>query len=65
MNAFKGFTQKTKMMIVASTLFLLTLSVGVLVFGADNLTSETSLLEKAKGSVQADMLYSQPTDAAH
>lgn len=65
MDAFKGLSQRTKMMIVASTLFLLTLSVGVLVFGSDNLTSESSLLLKAKGSVQADMLYSTPMDAAH
>ncbi|QQR54825.1 hypothetical protein IPG41_06625 [Candidatus Peregrinibacteria bacterium] len=65
MDAFKALTQRTKMMIVASTLFLLTLSVGVLVFGSDNLTSESSLLEQAKGSVHADMLYSTPTDAAH
>ncbi len=65
MDAFKGLSQRTKIMIVASTLFLLTLSVGVLVFGSDNLTSESSLFEKAKGSVQADMLYSPPTDAAH
>ena len=65
MDAFKGLSQRTKLMIVASTLFLLTLSVGVLVFGSDNLTQESSLLEKAKGSVQADMLYSHPTDAHH
>ncbi len=65
MDAFKSLSQKTKVMIVSSAMFLLTLSIGVLVFGSEALTSENSLIHSLKGSVQADMLYSTPTEAHH
>ena len=65
MDAFKSLSQKSKIMIVSSALFLLTLSIGVLVFGSEALTSENSLINGLKGSIQADMLYSTPTEGAH
>lgn len=65
MDAFKGLSQKSKIMIVSSAMFLLTLSIGVLVFGSEALTSENSLIKGLKGSIQADMLYSTPTEGAH
>lgn len=65
MDAFKSLTQKTKIMIVSSALFLLTLSIGVLVFGSEALTHENSLIKDLKGTVQADMLYSTPTEGGH
>lgn len=65
MDAFKSLSQKSKIMIVSSAMFLLTLSIGVLVFGSEALTSENSLIKGLKGSIQADMLYSTPTEGAH
>lgn len=65
MDAFKSLSQKSKIMIVSSALFLLTLSIGVLVFGSEALTSENSLIKELGGSVQADMLYSRPTEGGH
>ncbi len=60
MDAFRCLSQKAKILIVLSTLFLFTMSVGILIFGAENLMPENSLLEKASEGVQADMLYVVP-----
>ncbi|MFA5854981.1 MAG: hypothetical protein WC846_01665 [Candidatus Gracilibacteria bacterium] len=63
MDAFRGLSQKTKMLIILSAMFLFTLSVGVLVFGANNLTPENSFVEQAISGSRADMLYnSLPTE---
>lgn len=60
MDIFRGLSIRSKLMIVASSLFLLTLSMGLLVFGSNSLTQENSLIDQAKGSAQADMLYVHP-----
>lgn len=57
MDAFRSLSQKTRILIVLSTLFLFTLSLGVLVFGSDNLMPANSLIENASEGAQADMLY--------
>jgi len=61
MNLFKSLSAKTRLTIVASSLFLFTLSMGLLVFGSNSLTSESSIIEQAKNSSQADMLYVHPS----
>jgi hypothetical protein len=63
MDIFKSLSIHTKLMIVASSLFLVTLSIGILVFGSNSLTQENSLIDQAKGSSQADMLYVHPEEA--
>ncbi|MFA5792408.1 MAG: hypothetical protein WC897_00890 [Candidatus Gracilibacteria bacterium] len=60
MDAFRSLAQRTKILIVLSTLFLFTVSVGVLVFGAENLMPANSLIENASEGAQADMLYVKP-----
>ncbi len=65
MDVFHTLSQRTKVMIVASSLFLVTLSLGLLVFGTNSVTHENGLLEQAKNSTRADMLYIHPTDGGH
>jgi hypothetical protein len=60
MDIFKGLSIRTKLMIIASSLFLVTLSMGLLVFGSNGLTQENSLIQQAQTSSQADMLYVHP-----
>jgi hypothetical protein len=60
MNIFKSLSIRTKLMIVASSLFLVTLSMGILVFGSNSLMQENSLIDQASDSSKADMLYVQP-----
>ena len=60
MDAFNSLRQRSKVLLVASGLFLLSLSVSLLVFGSNALTSESHLINHAKESVKADLLYSQP-----
>ncbi len=62
MDTFKALSQKTKLMIIASSLFLLTLSIGMLVFGQSQLTEENSALQQFHNTVQADMLYVHPSE---
>jgi len=63
MDAFRSLSQKTKVLIVLSAMFLFTLSMGVLIFGANNLTPENSFMEQAISGSRADMLYnSLPTE---
>jgi len=64
MDAFRSLSQKTKVLVVLSAMFLFTLSMGVLIFGANNLTPENSFMEQAVSGSRADMLYnSLPTEA--
>ncbi len=65
MDAFRRLSLSLKFTIIASGLFLFTLSLGILVFGVEGLSHGNDLIEQAKGSVQADMLYSHPTGAHH
>lgn len=60
MDVFKGLSTRIKLMVVTSSLCLLTLSIGLLVFGSNGLTQENSLIERATGSSKADMLYVHP-----
>lgn len=65
MDAFRSLSQKAKILIVLSSLFIFTISLGVLVFGAENLMPENALIEKASETSRADMLYIEPTEAEH
>ncbi len=65
MDVFTSLSHRTKVLIVASSLFLLSLSVGLLVFGSNMVSSENELLDQAKNATRADMLYVQPSDEGH
>lgn len=65
MDVFKTLSQRMKLLIVASSLFLLSLSVGLLVFGTNVISDENSLLKNAHHSTRADMLYSPPSEVGH
>lgn len=60
MDVFTSLSQRSKIMIVASGLFLLVMATGMLVFGDNILTGESELLQEAQHAVRADMLYSHP-----
>jgi hypothetical protein len=63
MDVFTSLSQRTKVVIVASALFLLITAVGLLVFGDNIVTDESDLLQQAQGAVRADMLYSHPAES--
>lgn len=65
MDVFSTLSQRTKVLIVASSLFLVTITLGLLVFGTNIVSHENALLEQAKNSTRADMLYIHPTDGGH
>ncbi len=65
MDVFSTLSQRTKVLIVASSLFLVTITLGLLVFGTNIVSHENALLEQAKNSTRADMLYVHPTDSGH
>lgn len=65
MDVFSTLSQRTKVLIVASSLFLVTITLGLLVFGTNIVSHENALLEQAKDSTRADMLYVHPTDSGH
>ncbi|MFA6023706.1 MAG: hypothetical protein WC777_00610 [Candidatus Gracilibacteria bacterium] len=65
MDAFATLSQRSKILIVTVSLFLVTISLGLLVFGTNILSHENSLLEQAKNSTRADMLYIHPTEGGH
>lgn len=65
MDVFSTLSQRSKVLIVSCSVFLVTLSLGLLVFGTGAVSDENSLLEKAKNSTRADMLYIHPTDGGH
>lgn len=65
MDVFHTLSQRTKVLIVASSLFLVTITLGLLVFGTNIVSHENALLEQAKNSTRADMLYIHPTDSGH
>lgn len=65
MDFFTRLPQRTKILIVVSALFLVTLSFGLIVFGSNVITHENTFLDAAKNSTQADMLYIHPTEPTH
>ncbi len=65
MSLFTDLPQRTKLLIVASAMFLITLSMGLLVFGTNIISDENSFYGTAKSSTRADMLYIQPTEGGH
>lgn len=65
MDVFSTLSQRSKILIVTCSLFLATLSVGLLVFGKDFISHENALLEQAAHSARADMLYSHPMEHGH
>ncbi len=60
MDAFTSLSERAKVMIVAGTLFVLTLSIGLIVFGENIFSMESGIMKDLKGSIQADMLYVHP-----
>lgn len=61
MDAFTSLSQRMKVLIVACGVFLVTLSMGLMVFGDNYVSdSETEALSKVKGNVRADLLYVHP-----
>jgi hypothetical protein len=65
MDVFQTLSQRTKILIVTSSLFLVTLSLGLLVFGTNFISSDSDMLEEATGVTRADMLYMHPTEGGH
>ena len=65
MDVFHTLSQRTKVLIVTSSLFLVTITLGLLVFGTNIISHDNSLLEQAKNSTRADMLYIHPTEGGH
>lgn len=65
MDVFHTLSQRTKVLIVASSLFLVTITLGLLVFGTNIISHDNALLEQASNSTRADMLYIHPTDGGH
>jgi hypothetical protein len=65
MDVFSTLSHRTKILIVASSLFLVTLSLGLLVFGTNFISADNALLEEATHSTRADMLYSHPSEEGH
>ena len=49
-----------KVLIVACALFIVTMSVGLLVFGDNFVTMENAMIEHVNGSVKTDMLMATP-----
>ncbi len=60
MDAFTSLSPRLKILIVACTLFLGTLSMGLLVLGEDTISKESALLEHMKEAAKADLLFVQP-----
>lgn len=58
MNTFNSLKQSTKLLIVVSGLFLLSLSAGALVFGHNSLGEESHLIHEASEGLKADLFYS-------
>lgn len=63
MDIFKSLSVQTKLLIVTSSVFLVTLSLGLLVFGSNGLTQENSMIDQASNSSRADMLYVHPEES--
>lgn len=59
MDVFSSLSRKTKLAILSSTLFLLTLAFSVLMFGGE-MEMDEGTLDHAREATRADMLYSHP-----
>jgi len=60
MDVFTSLRFRIKLLIVTSAVFLLSLSMGILIFGENVLNYENRLLEQVKEAAHADMLYVHP-----
>lgn len=60
MDTFSGLSWRAKTLVIMCSVFLLSLSVSLLVFGGDIVTYENAFIEQAQDSIRADMLYSAP-----
>lgn len=65
MNIFKSLSEQQKVIIVTSALFLLTLSLGLLIFGDNIISIDHKIIEDVQNSVKADMLYVNPVQGGH
>lgn len=57
MDVFSSLTQRTKIIVVTSALFLLSMSLSLLVFGGNISSHDAELIHAAKEGIKADMLY--------
>jgi hypothetical protein len=63
MDVFASLKDRTQIIILTSSFFILTLAIGLLVFGDSFFHVDAHLIEAVKESVKADMLYSTPGEA--
>ncbi len=60
MDAFTSLSERAKVMIISGSLFVVTLAIGLIVFGENMATMESGIMKDLKGSIHADMLYVHP-----
>jgi hypothetical protein len=63
MDVFSSFGKNTRRLILVSSLFLLSLSLGLLFFGHNSISEESHLIHEVHGSAKADLLYSHPDES--
>ncbi len=60
MNTFSALSQRVKVGLISISLFLLSMSLGLLVFGENGISGENLMLPHAKEAAKADLLYIEP-----
>ena len=65
MNVFDSLKQRTKILIVAGSLFLLSLSFGLLIFGDNSLSPANQVIYEVKEGLKADLFYAHPEHTEH
>lgn len=60
MDVFSSLSERAKILIIAGTLFIVTLSIGLIVFGGNIISDDNQMIRQLKNSIQADMLYIHP-----
>ena len=63
MDVFSSLSERAKVLIIAGTLFVVTLSIGLIVFGGNSVTNENQLINDLKDSIRADLLYVRPSES--
>lgn len=62
MDVFSSLSERAKVLVIAGTLFIVTLSIGLIVFGGNIISDENRLINQLKDSIQADLLYVHPEE---
>lgn len=65
MNIFSNLSQRVKLLIISSSLFIVSLALGFLVFGSNGLSVGHEFMEAAQSAAKADILYFDPQASAH